>query len=86
VFEMAKKKTDEPTFEDALQTLEQAVDKLEEGNLPLSDALLAFEEGLKSSNVCRSLLEDARQRVEVLVEKNGGEFELEELEIEDEDV
>jgi hypothetical protein len=32
------------------------------------------------------LLEDARQRVEVLVEKNGGEFELEELEIEDEDV
>lgn len=83
---MAKKKTDEPIFEDALQSLEQAVDKLEEGNLPLSDALLAFEAGLKASNICRSLLEDARQRVEVLVEKNGGEFVLESLDIEDDDV
>ena len=62
------------------------MDKLEEGNLPLSEALLAFEEGLKASNVCRSLLEDARQRVEVLVEKNGGEFALESLDIEDDDV
>jgi len=82
---MAKAKKEEPTFEDALQTLEGAVDKLEEGNLPLSDALLAFEEGLKASNVCRSLLEDARQRVEVLVEKNGGEFELQALDLEDDD-
>jgi len=82
---MAKKKTDDPSFEDALEKLEQAVDKLEEGNLPLSDALLAFEEGLKASNICRSLLEDARQRVEVLVEKNGGEFELQALDVEDDD-
>ncbi len=82
---MAKKKADEPSFEDALEKLEQAVDKLEEGNLPLSDALLAFEEGLKASNICRALLEDARKRVEVLVEKNGGEFELQALDIENDD-
>jgi exodeoxyribonuclease VII small subunit len=82
---MAKKKVDEPSFEDALEKLELAVDKLEEGNLPLSDALLAFEEGLKASNICRALLEDARQRVEVLVEKNGGEFELQALDIENDD-
>lgn len=82
---MAKKK-EEPTFEDALEKLEKAVDKLEEGNLPLTDALLAFEDGLKASNVCRSMLEDARQRVEVLVEKNGGAFELEALDVEDDDV
>lgn len=82
---MAKKKAEEPTFEDALEKLEASVDKLEEGNLPLSEALLAFEEGLKSSNICRSLLEDARQRVEVLVEKNGGGFELQALDLDDED-
>ena len=82
---MAKKKTEEPSFEDALEKLEKAVDKLEEGNLPLSDALLAFEEGLKASNVCRALLEDARQRVEVLVEKNGGEFALQALDMEEDD-
>ena len=82
---MAKKKTEEPSFEDALEKLEKAVDKLEEGNLPHSDALLAFEEGLKASNVCRALLEDARQRVEVLVEKNGGEFALQALDMEEDD-
>ena len=73
---MAKKKIEEPTFEDALKQLETAVDRLEEGALPLSEALKVFEEGLKASNQCRSLLEDARQQVEVLVRDSDGEFEL----------
>ena len=73
---MAKKKIEETTFEDALKQLETAVDRLEEGALPLSEALKVFEEGLKASNQCRSLLEDARQQVEVLVRDSDGEFEL----------
>lgn len=73
---MAKKKIEEPTFETALKQLETAVDRLEEGALPLSEALKVFEEGLKASNQCRSLLEDARQQVEVLIRDSDGEFEL----------
>ena len=73
---MPKKKTEEPAFEAALKQLEIAVDRLEEGSLPLSEALKIFEEGLKASNQCRSLLEDARQQVEVLVRDSDGEFEL----------
>lgn len=73
---MAKKKIEESTFETALKQLETAVDHLEEGALPLSEALKVFEEGLKASNQCRSLLEDARQQVEVLIRDNDGEFEL----------
>ncbi len=73
---MPKNKTEEPTFETALKQLETAVDRLEEGALPLSEALKVFEEGLKASNQCRSLLEDARQRVEVLIRNSDGEFEL----------
>ena len=73
---MPKKKTEEPAFEAALKQLEIAVDRLEEGALPLSEALKIFEEGLKASNQCRSLLEDARQQVEVLVRDSDGEFEL----------
>ena len=73
---MLKKKTEEPTFEAALKQLEIAVDRLEEGALPLSEALKIFEEGLKASNQCRSLLENARQQVEVLVRDSDGEFEL----------
>ena len=73
---MSKKKIEEPTFEDALKQLETAVDRLEEGALPLSEALKVFEEGLTASNQCRSLLEDARQQVEVLVRDSDGEIEL----------
>ncbi len=73
---MPKNKIEEPTFETALKQLETAVDRLEEGALPLSEALKVFEEGLKASNQCRSLLEDARQRVEVLIRNSDGEFEL----------
>ncbi|MCY4352687.1 MAG: exodeoxyribonuclease VII small subunit [Gemmatimonadetes bacterium] len=73
---MPKKKTEETTFEAALEQLEIAVNRLEEGALPLSEALKVFEEGLKASNQCRSLLEDARQQVEVLVRDSDGDFEL----------
>jgi exodeoxyribonuclease VII small subunit len=74
---MAKEK--EATFEEALKKLEAAVEQLEAGNLPLAEALKLFEEGLKASNACRARLEEARQRVEVLVKESGGEFRLSDL-------
>ena len=70
----------ETTFEDALKLLESAVEKLEEGNLSLTDALKLFEEGLKASNVCRERLVEAKKSVEVLVAESGGQFRLTELE------
>ena len=74
----------EPAFEEALKDLEEAVERLEGGNLPLSEALSTFEAGLKASNLCRARLESARQRVEVLVAESGGSFELTELDPEHE--
>ena len=81
---MAKEKTETPTFEAALKQLEAAVDRLEEGTLPLSEALRVFEEGLTASNCCRDLLENARQRVDVLLRDSDGEFELMSLDVDDE--
>ena len=81
---MAKEKTENPTFEAALKQLESAVERLEEGTLPLSEALQVFEEGLTASNRCRGLLEDARQRVDVLVRDSDGEFERVPLDVDDE--
>lgn len=72
---MAQEKTENPTFEAALKQLEIAVERLEEGTLPLSEALRVFEEGLTASNRCRDLLEDARQRVDVLLRDSDGKFE-----------
>ncbi len=69
----------ESTFEQALKQLEGAVDRLEQGDLPLAEALKLFEEGLKASNVCRARLEEAKQRVEVLVSESGGSLQLTDL-------
>ena len=76
---MPEEKEEETSFEASLKSLEEAVDQLEVGNLPLSDALKLFEQGLKASNVCRARLEEAKQKVEVLVKDNNGDFQLEEL-------
>jgi len=60
----------EPSFESALERLEAIVDRLESGELPLEQALAAFEEGVTLSRRCTGELEAAERRIELLV---GGE-------------
>jgi len=60
-----------PRFEDCLQRLEQIVDELEKGNVPLEQALKLFEEGIKLSASCRKELEEAEGKVEILLKQNG---------------
>jgi exodeoxyribonuclease VII small subunit len=81
---MVEEKSEESSFEASLKSLEEAVDQLEVGNLPLTEALQLFELGLKASNVCRVRLEEAKQKVEVLLKDNAGGFRLEELDDEEE--
>lgn len=57
---------DPPEFESALKELEQLVEKLEEGDLPLKDSLSVFERGVSLSRHCHQMLEQARQTVTVL--------------------
>lgn len=58
-------------FEDCLQRLEQIVDELEKGNVPLEQALKLFEEGVQLSATCRKELEEAEGKVEILLRQNG---------------
>jgi exodeoxyribonuclease VII small subunit len=58
-------------FEDCLQRLEQIVDELEKGNVPLEQALKLFEEGVQLSSTCRKELEEAEGKVEILLKQNG---------------
>jgi exodeoxyribonuclease VII small subunit len=60
-----------PRFEDCLQRLEQIVDELEKGNVPLEQALKLFEEGLQLSSSCRRELDEAEGKVEILLRQNG---------------
>ncbi|MFI2811426.1 MULTISPECIES: exodeoxyribonuclease VII small subunit [Microbulbifer] len=59
------------TFEQALGELEQLVERLEAGDLPLEDALADFERGVKLTRECQQKLASAEQKVKVLMEENG---------------
>jgi exodeoxyribonuclease VII small subunit len=67
---MSKKTTSDELaqldFEGALNELEALVEKLESGDLGLSESLQHFEKGVGLSRRCHALLDDARQKVTLL--------------------
>lgn len=69
---MAKKKE---KFEEALQKLEAIVAKMEEGDLPLEEALKAFEEGVRLAKFCTSKLDEAERKVEKLMRDQSGKVQ-----------
>lgn len=64
---MAEKK-----FETALARLEELVQELEQGDLPLEQSLKLFEEGIKLSRICNTRLDEAERKVEVLLKDKAG--------------
>lgn len=70
-------------LEKSLTDLEEIVDELESGDLPLEKAMKKFEEGIKLTRGCQAALKEAEQKVEILLKSAGGE-DLEEFEVEDE--
>jgi exodeoxyribonuclease VII small subunit len=73
-----------PDFEQSLSELEALVQKLEQGDVPLEDALKTFERGVALTRQCQTALRTAQQKVEVLLSKNGEEA-VESFEDADED-
>lgn len=69
----------EMKFEDALKKLEKIVAELENGDLPLDEALGKYEEGIRLSKACAKKLEVARKKVEILLKSEDGSFELKEF-------
>ncbi len=66
-------KQQEPSFEQALSELEQVVQKLERGELPLEDSLRLYEDGIRLSRLCHTKLEEAEGRIEVLLKDSRGD-------------
>ncbi|NOT58522.1 MAG: exodeoxyribonuclease VII small subunit [Deltaproteobacteria bacterium] len=71
------------TFADALVALEKTVEKLERGDLPLEDALTAFESGVGLVRHLEQKLTEVEKRIEVLTRDQAGIFQLEPLTEED---
>lgn len=66
------KKTD--TFEGALARLEEIVRMLESGNAPLDQSLAFFEEGTSLVKQCNSQLDNAEQKIKILMQKQDGGY------------
>ena len=61
-----KTSDDSMSFEDALAKLEQAVERLEAGNIGLADAITEYEQGVSYLKHCHQLLERAERKIELL--------------------
>jgi exodeoxyribonuclease VII small subunit len=64
------------SFEGALEQLEDTVGRLEEGEMPLEEALELFEAGVRLSRQCTTTLETAEKRIEILVADRGQDVGL----------
>jgi exodeoxyribonuclease VII small subunit len=69
---VAKKKSD--LFEEAIRKLQELVEKLEKGDLPLEEALECFSEGIRTAQFCHKKLEDAENKVRMLLKDQQGEW------------
>ena len=56
-------------LEKSLEELEALVARLEGGDLPLEQALKEFERGVKLTRQCQAALQEAEQKVEILLKK-----------------
>lgn len=60
------------TFEESLKQLEAIIGKLERGDLSLEESVRLFEEGMRLSNACKSDLEAAEGKIEILLKQKDG--------------
>ncbi len=70
-------------FEQAIARLEEITKLLEKGDVPLEKSLEYFEEGTILVKKCRSLLEQAEQKVKILSKAQDGSYKLSDFEVED---
>jgi len=70
------KKEVKQSFEHTLKKLEQIVDELEQGEVPLDDALKMYEEGIALSRACIDRLAKAEVRLKKLSKDMKGSFHL----------
>lgn len=72
---VAKPDNDVP-FEEAMQKLENIVDAMESGELPLETLMAKFEEGTRLAKICQGKLAQAEVRIQQLEKNAAGELTL----------
>lgn len=64
---------DKKTFEESMTRLEEVVRILERGDTQLDNALALFEEGTSLIKTCSKMLDEAEQKVTLLVKGDAPE-------------
>jgi exodeoxyribonuclease VII small subunit len=77
---MARKEQGQKNFETALEDLEQVVEQLETGELPLEDSLSAFEKGVGLVKFCQQKLDEVEKKVELLLKDKDGRIQFKAIE------
>ena len=66
-------------FEKSLAKLENIIEALEDGDLPLNESIKTFEEGVKLTKHCQERLTKAELKIQKLLEKDDGTLDLEDF-------
>ncbi|MBW8348069.1 exodeoxyribonuclease VII small subunit [Bacillus sp. IITD106] len=61
------------TFEEAMSQLEKIVMRLEEGDIPLEEALEIYKKGIEYSKLCHDKLKNAEQQLTKILTDDGEE-------------
>lgn len=64
----------ELTFEQAMQQLEEIVDKLEQGDVPLESAIVYYQKGMELAKICGDKLNTVQNQMTKIMNEQG-EFE-----------
>jgi len=62
----------ELNFEGAMDRLEEIVEQMESGKLPLEDLIVRYEEGMNLVKVCQERLANAEQKIEIIARNSAG--------------
>jgi len=73
----------EQTFEKAYEQLQEIVEKLEEGELPLDKSMALFEEGVRLEQFCEQQLDQAELKISELIRREGEAVDIEPFEAEE---
>lgn len=61
----------EQSFEEAMKNLEEIVEKLEEGDVPLEEAISIYKQGMDLSRLCHSKLKSVEDQLTQILNEDG---------------
>lgn len=59
------------SFEDAMEQLEKIVEQLEEGDVPLEEAIDIYKKGMGLSKLCHDKLKNVEEQLTQIVTQDG---------------